>query len=207
MTDQKPIIHVVDDDASFRSAISELLIASNYRVSQYDSATQLLKAPPVDEIGCILLDLQMAGLNGMQLQERLVAFNIRLPIVFLSGHGDISTSVQAIKAGAEDFLTKPVAKDKLLAAIARALSRYETLHKQHDRTDGLRKVLSSLTPREYEVFELLTQDISNKEIARMLGITVRTAKFHRRNILEKCEATSVSQLALIAERLHLFSAR
>ena len=117
-----PIIHIVDDDASFRTAISDLLIACGYRVALYESATQLLKTPPSGEPACILLDVQMAGLSGPQLQDRLAESGSRLPIVFVTGHGDIPTSVQTIKAGAEDFLAKPVPKEKLLDAIERALS-------------------------------------------------------------------------------------
>ena len=141
----------------------------------------------------------------MELQERLIAQKICLPIVFLTGHGDIPTGVQAIKAGAEDFLTKPVPKDKLFAAIDRALSRCVELRRAHNQSDALKKIVSSLTAREYEVFQMLSQGKSNKEIARSLGTTERTAKFHRRNVLEKCEATSVSQLAVIAERLNLLA--
>ena len=122
MTNALPIVHVVDDDASFRTAIGDLLRACGYSVALYESATQLLKMLPGDEPGCILLDVQMAGLSGLQLQDRLAQLDHRLPIVFVTGHGDIPTSVQAIKAGAEDFLTKPVAKEKLLEAIERALA-------------------------------------------------------------------------------------
>src|SRR4249920_2868026 len=119
------MIHVVDDDASFRAAVGELLLASGYRVSLYNSAQEFLKTPASEEPACVLLDVQMAGLSGPQLQDHLAGLGQKLPIVFITGHGDIPTSVQTIKAGAEDFLTKPVEKERLLAAIARALARHE----------------------------------------------------------------------------------
>jgi FixJ family two-component response regulator len=199
----RPIIHVVDDDASFRAAIGELLTAYEYRVALYPSAMKLLERPPADEIGCILLDLQMAGLTGIQLQDELLARQIRLPIVFVTGHGDIPTSVKAIKAGAEDFLTKPVPKEKLFAAISRALERYHELREQDDRHVLLSALVSQLTPREYEVFVMLVQGKLNKQIAHALGTTERTIKFHRQHIMQKCQAKSLAQLVLLAERLRL----
>src|SRR5215831_185052 len=120
MTTLPPIVHVVDDEASFRAALCELLSACGYRVALYESAEQLLKTLPGGDRGCILLDVQMAGLSGPQLQHQLAELGCRLPIVFVTGHGDIPMTVQTIKAGAEDFLTKPVLKEKLLEAIGRA---------------------------------------------------------------------------------------
>jgi FixJ family two-component response regulator len=120
MTELAPVIHVVDDDQSFRSSIGRLLEASGYRVALYASGDQLLRSPPGSDPGCILLDLRMAGLDGLQLQRRLVDLQTLLPVVFLTGHGNIPASVQAMKSGAEDFLTKPVSKTTLLEAIERA---------------------------------------------------------------------------------------
>ena len=127
MTNSSPIIHVVDDDASFRSAMGELLSASGYRVSLYSSAKELIETTLSRETACILLDVQMTGVSGPQLQDHLANQGCKLPIVFLSGHGDIATTVQTIKAGAEDFLTKPVSKEKLLEAIDRALVRHREM--------------------------------------------------------------------------------
>ena len=127
MTMPAPLIHVVDDDASFRVAIGELLSACGYRVSLYETAKQLLAAPLNCGPACILLDVQMAGMNGPELQAQLANLGCRLPVVFLSAHGDIQTTVTTIKAGAEDFLTKPATKETLLEAIQRALARYEVL--------------------------------------------------------------------------------
>ena len=146
MIDLSPVVHVVDDDPSFRTAIADLLSACGHRVALYESATQLLETLPGGS-GCILLDQQMSGLSGTQLQGRLAELGNRLPIVFLTGHGDIPTSVQTIKAGAEDFLTKPVPTGKLLAAIDRAIARCEEMRKQDNRIAALRSLVSRLTPR------------------------------------------------------------
>ena len=193
----------MDDDPSFRAAIGELLSAFDYRVALYESAKQLLAKAPVDEFGCILLDLQMSDVNGIQLQDELSARGIRLPVVFVTGYGDIPTSVQAIKAGADDFLTKPVPKEKLFAAIDRALERYRDVRKEDEWHALVKTFVSLLTPREYEVFIMVVHGKLNKEIAYALGTSERTIKFHRHNIMHKCQAKSLSQLVLMAKRLGL----
>src|SRR5499433_4242281 len=157
MTTLPPIIHVVDDDASFRAALCELLSACGYRVALYESAEQLLKTLPGGDHGCILLDVQMAGLSGPQLQDQLAELGCRLPIVFVSGHGDIPTTVRTIKAGAEDFLTKPVTKEKLLAAVERALAHHQAIQEHDNKLSVLRSLYTGLTPREREVFFLLVK--------------------------------------------------
>jgi len=197
----QPIIHVVDDDPSFRASTGELLTAFRYRVALYESAAQLLEKPPTSEDGCILLDLQMKGLNGLQLQDELLARQIKLPIVFVTAYGDIPASVQAIKAGAEDFLTKPVPKERLFVAIGRALERSKQVREQDDRHALLRALVSQLTPREYEIFDMLVHGKLNKEIAHALGTAERTIKFHRQHVMQKCQAKSLPQLVLMAERL------
>ena len=169
MSKSSPIIHVVDDDKSFRSAIGELLSACGYKVSLYETATKLLESPLSGGPACILLDLQMAGLSGLQLQDRLSELGCRLPIVFISAYGDIPTTVQTIKAGAEDFLTKPVTKDRLLETIERALTRYEAMQAQ-EKGFRLRSLFAQLTPREREVFDLLVRGRPHKQIAYELGI-------------------------------------
>src|SRR5215471_10997343 len=186
MTTLPPIIHVIDDDASFRAALSELLSACGYRVTLYESAEQLLKTLPGGDRGCILLDVQMAGLSGPQLQDQLVELGCRLPIVFVTGHGDIPMTVQTIKAGAEDFLTKPVLKEKLLEAIGRALIRHEQM-------------------REQEVFTQLVRGKPHKQIAYALGTSERTVKMHRHNVMQKFQVQSLAELAVAAERLGLLS--
>jgi FixJ family two-component response regulator len=206
VTISPPIVHVVDDDAAFRAAIARLLGASGYQVAQYGSAWDLLERLPGGESGCILLDVRMSGLNGPQLQERLGKLGHRLPIVFLTGYGDIGTSVRAIKAGAEDFLTKPVPKKDLLAAIERALDRYEGMLEHDSRIATMRSLVSRLTPRENEVFVLVARGMLNKQIAHKLGTAERTVKAHRQQIMEKCEVETLAELVLIAERLGILSA-
>jgi FixJ family two-component response regulator len=205
MTSASPIVHVVDDDASFRTAIARLLGASGYQVALYGSASELLEKLPGGAPGCILLDVKMSGLNGPQLQQRLGEIGLKLPIVFLTGHGDIPTSVRAIKAGAEDFLTKPVPKKDLLAAIERALGHYEEICDYDSRIAALRSLVSRLTPREKEVFALVVRGRLNKQIAHELDIAERTIKAHRQQVMEKCEVQTLAELVLIAERLGILS--
>jgi len=202
-----PNIYVVDDDASFRKAIGELLRASGYRVALFESATQLLKAPPNGQPACILVDVQMAGLSGPQLQDRLAEIGCRAPIVFITGHGDIPTTVQAMRAGADDFLTKPVPKDKLLSAVERALRRSREAGEGHDRVIVLRSLHSQLTPREQEVFAMLVRGKLHKQIAHALGVSERTVKAHRHNVMQKFNIQSLAQLAVIAERLGLLASQ
>jgi len=205
MTTVPAIIHIVDDDASFRAAMGRLLEASGYRVVFYESAKQLLEKPPAAEPGCILLDVQMSGLDGLQVQDRLLALGSPLPIIFLTGHGDIPASVRAIKAGAEDFLSKPVAKDTLLEAIRRALAHYEEAHKQHERLAELRALVAMLTPREREVFGMVVRGRLNKQIAYELGTSERTIKAHRHAVMQKLQVRSLAELVSLAERLGMLA--
>jgi FixJ family two-component response regulator len=206
MTSAPPTVHIVDDDAPFRTAVRRVLDASGYRVALYDSAEQLLANLPAGEAGCILLDVRMPGLSGPQLQERLAELGNRVPIVFLTGHGDIPMSVQAIKAGAEDFLTKPVAREKLVAAVERALARDVQQRARDGELEALRTRVSRLTPRENEVFTLVVRGKLNKQIAGELGTAERTVKAHRQKVMEKCEAQSLAELVRMAERLGMVAA-
>jgi len=186
--------------------MGRLLGLCGYRVALYESAAQLLAAPISNEPGCILLDVRMSGLSGPQLQDRLAELGNPLPIIFVTGHGDIPTSVRAIKAGAEDFLTKPVAKQKLLAAIERALKRDSQRRAHDDELGALRARVSRLTPRETEVFALVVRGKLNKQIAGDLGTSERTVKAHRQKVMEKCEVRSLAELVLFAERLGMVAA-
>lgn len=203
MSKSSRIIHIVDDDASFRSAIGELLSACGYEVSLHETAAELLDCPLSRGAACILLDLQMIGLNGLQLQDRLSELGCRLPIVFVSAYGDIPTIVQTIKAGAEDFLTKPVTKERLLKTIERALARYGATQAQEDRISLIRSLFAQLTPRERQVFDLLVRGKPHKQISYDLGISERTVKLHRHQLVEKLKVRSLAELAVIAERLGL----
>jgi FixJ family two-component response regulator len=195
------IVHVVDDDASFRSAIARLLGASGYQVALYGSASELLERLPDGEPGCILLDVKMSGLTGPQLQDRLGQLGYRMPIVFLTGYADVPTSVRAIKGGAEDFLTKPVPEKDLLDAIERALIHHEEIRDHDNQIATMQSLVSSLTPREREVFALVVRGKLNKQIAHELGTAERTIKAHRQQVMEKCKVQSLAGLVLIAARL------
>jgi RNA polymerase sigma factor (sigma-70 family) len=203
MSDPSPLIHIVDDDAAYRTAVARLLEASGYRVALYASAAQLLEEPPPVEAGCILLDIQMEGLSGLELQERLAAAGNRLPIVFLTGHADVPSSVRALKAGAEDFLTKPASKDLLLGAVQRAIARFQATADNEERMGALHARLAKLTPREREVFDLVVRGKLNKQIAHQLGTAERTIKAHRHSIMNKLKMQSVAELVLFAERVGL----
>jgi FixJ family two-component response regulator len=196
-----PLIHIIDDEESLRTALSRLLIASGYRVALYESAAQFLERTCESAPGCILLDINMPGLSGVQLQEHLVKEHSELPIIFLTGHGDIATSVRAIKAGAEDFLPKPVEKSDLINAIQRALERYSNAHSELAHLQESRRRIKLLTTREKEVFDLLILGMLNKQVAYQLGNTERTVKAHRHSIMEKMQVKSLAELVLIASQL------
>jgi FixJ family two-component response regulator len=198
------LVHVVDDDASFRTAIERRLKHAGYEVETYSSAQHLLDRPPgVEKPGCILLDVQMPGLNGLELQDRLIELGSILPIVFVTGHSDISTTVRAIKAGAEDFLTKPIPSEQMIDAIERALARCEALRSQRSKLDWIFAHLATLTPRERQVFDLIVRGKINKQIATELGTTERTVKAHRHEVMEKMQVHSLAELVSSAERLGL----
>jgi FixJ family two-component response regulator len=200
------LIHVVDDDAALRGALTRLLQAAGFQVASYDCAASFLAAPPVDTPGCILLDMHMPGLSGLQLQQYLLEVHSPLPIVFLTGEGDIAMSVKAIKAGAEDFLSKPVASADLFDAIERAVLRYEQSARQSGELRLLAGRLQTLTPREMEVFQLVILGQLNKQVAYALGNTERTVKEHRRSVMEKMQVDSLAGLLLAATRLCLLKA-
>ena len=200
------LIHIVDDDASFRTAVGRLLQTLGYSVAEYESASQFLACPPDGSVtSCILLDVKMPGLSGPELHERLADLDSVLPIIFLTGHGDIQTAVQAIKGGAEDVLTKPVSASNLLDAIGRAERRYQSARERHEQLQAVRTLLDRLTSREREVFELVIRGKMSKQIAHDLGITERTIKAHRQQIIEKLQVRSVAQLVSMAERLGTLS--
>ncbi len=200
-----PVIHVVDDDKSFRTGLARLLKASGYEVADYDSAASFLRSIEHSRPGCILLDVQMPTLGGLQLQAELARLSHAWPIIFLTGHGDIPTSVLAIKAGAEDFLTKPVPGKLLLAAIDRALLRHEAVQKSHDQLNSLRSFVETLTHRESEVFALMVRGKLNKQIAFQLGTSERTIKAHRHMVMHKLNVQSFAEAVSMAERLGLLS--
>ncbi|ODM79750.1 DNA-binding response regulator [Bradyrhizobium elkanii] len=157
--------------------------------------------PDDEETGCILLDVRIPGMSGPDLQRRLNELGSTLPIVFLTGYADTATTVQAIKAGAEDFLTKPIASEQLIEAINRAAARHELARGRRTRLDSLRALLARLTPRERQVFDLIVRGRINKQIAHELGTTERTIKAHRHQVMEKMQVQSLAELVSIAEQL------
>lgn len=198
-------IHIIDDDDALRTALGRLLGACGYAVTSYESGDAFVRAESGTEAGCILLDVDMPGLSGLQLQDHLRAKGSILPIVFLTGSGDIAMSVRAIKAGAEDFLPKPIGKEALLDAIGRAMQRYEAAALQNSALLDLRKRAATLTAREREVFALVVQGMLNKQIAYELGNTERTVKAHRHSLMEKLGAGSLAELVQMANRLGIAS--
>ena len=190
-------IHVVDDDPSFATAIARRLMRAGYEVATYASGQHLLDSLPTGNgPSCIILDVQMPGVDGPALQKRLGELGATLPIIFLTGHADTSTVVRTIKAGAHDFLTKPVASDDLLRAIERALA-----HHQCSRgLDDVRARIRTLSPRERQVFDFVIRGMKNKQIGFALGTTERTIKAHRLKVMEKLRVQSLAELVSLGER-------
>jgi RNA polymerase sigma factor (sigma-70 family) len=199
-------VHVIDDDASFRIAIERRLKKAGYEVVTYPSAQHFLnRVPSESELSCILLDVRIPGLSGRELQRRLSELGSTLPIVFLTGHADVPTTVRTIKAGAEDFLAKPVASDELLQAIERAMTLHEARRGLKSKLDMVRTRIAALTPREREVFELVVRGKTNKQIANALGCTERTIKAHRQRVMKKMQVQSLAELVTLAERVGVLS--
>jgi FixJ family two-component response regulator len=175
---------------------------AGYEVSTYASAQHLLDRLPGESVlGCILLDVRIPGISGPELQSRLSELGSTLPIIFLTGYADIPTTVRSIKAGAEDFLTKPVSSDKLLPAIERAIVHHEVTRGLKSKLDVVRAHMAALTPRERQVFDLVIRGKTNKEVANALGGTERTIKAHRHKVMEKMQVQSLAELVSLAERV------
>jgi FixJ family two-component response regulator len=195
-------VHIVDDDASFRTAMERRLKRAGYKVAVYASAQPLLDRLPSESVpSCILLDVRIPELSGPELQERLSKLGSSLPIIFVSGHPDIPTTVRAIKAGADDFLTKPVPSDELLEAVERAIAHHEMTRGLKTKLDMVRAHIAALTPRERQVFGLVILGNTNKQIAGALGGTERTIKAHRHKVMEKMQVRSLAELVSLAERV------
>jgi FixJ family two-component response regulator len=199
MTAVSPLVLVVDDDASVRKSLTRLLVLAGYAVEAFASARAFLARPPHPGPCCLVLDVRMPGLTGIQLQEMLAATGRRMSIVFVTGHADVQTSVKAMKAGAVDLLTKPVDAQDLIAAIQRAITRDE-----HDRATAARRAeiqrrVSTLTTRETEVFALVVTGMLNKQSAAALGVGEKTVKVHRARVMEKMRAGSIAELVRLAD--------
>ena len=201
MTPTQPTIHIVDDDQSFRRAVSRLLEAAGFAVQTYASAGEFLMGCAAETPGCVLLDVHMPGPSGLDLQAALAKQDPAVSVVFVTGHGDIPMSVQAMKSGAVDFLTKPVKREALLQAVKAALTRGAQQREVQERLRRHRDRVGKLTPRERQIFGLVTSGMLNKQVAAELGASERTIKAHRANIMEKFQVESLAELVHIAAEL------
>lgn len=196
-----PLIHIVDDDESLRTALQRLLDAAGYETRGYGSTGEFLLRPLLDRPGCVLLDVRLPGPSGLDLQDALRDHGIVLPVVFLTGHADVTSSVRAMKSGAIDFLEKPVDRDTLLEVIARALAHDLDKREQREHSKRLQARFALLTSREKEVFDGVVAGKANKVIADDLGIAERTVKVHRAQLMVKLGAGSAAELGTLAEQL------
>lgn len=203
MNPEGSVVHVLDDDASWRTSVQRLMSAAGYRVVLYESAEQYLETAPLETPSCLLLDVRMPGLSGLQLQQHLADVRRRVSVIFISGHGDIPTAVLAMKSGAEDFLTKPVDTDVLLRAVERAIARDRVESDQRKQLGILRSRIDTLTTAERKVFDLVVRGKLNKQIAGELGTAERTVKWHRHNLMQRLQVQSLAELVSLAERLDL----
>ena len=200
-TQAEAMVFVIDDDESIREALHSLIRSVGLSVATFSSAHEFLQSERPDVPACLILDVRMPGLSGLDLQRDLSQGNIHIPIIFITGHGDIPMSVRAMKAGAVEFLTKPFRDQDLLDAIQQALDRDRRARSQQADSADLRNRFHSLTPRETEVFELVVKGLLNKQIALQLGTSEITIKLHRRQVMEKMQADSLADLVRMSEKL------
>jgi FixJ family two-component response regulator len=200
-SDQQPAIVVIDDDASMRKALDNLFRSVGFEVELFASPQDFLQSAREDRPGCIVLDIRFPGRSGLDMQRDLAAANARLPIIFITGYGDIPMSVRAMKAGAVEFLTKPFRDQDMLDAIQVALERDRTRREQDGRITQLKALYESLTSREQEVIGHVTAGLMNKQIAAEMGVSVITVKVHRGNVMRKMGAKSLTDLVRMADAL------
>jgi FixJ family two-component response regulator len=197
MSMQKPTVFIVDDDSAVRDSLSLMIAQENMDVQTFGSAETFLNSYQPESCGCAIIDIRMSGMDGMELHQSMLARHILLPVIFLTGHGDIPLSVQAIKAGAVDFLTKPVTREKLITAIHAAIQKSKTLLSENANHQEALSHLAHLTDRERDVMLLAVQGHPNKHIARQLGISHRTVEIHKSKIMQKTGAVNLLDLARI----------
>src|SRR5580658_6332848 len=201
MKELDPIVFVIDDDALIRDGIQSLIRSIGLRAETFSSAREFMLAKRPDSPACLILDVRMPGLSGLDLQRQLSDAHIHIPIIFITGHGDIPMTVRAMKDGAMEFLTKPVRGQDLLDAVQKAIARDRGLRKARAELEETRKRFDSLTPRETEVLNLVVAGLLNKQIADELGTSELTVKTHRAHVMEKTKADSLAHLVRMAERL------
>jgi FixJ family two-component response regulator len=201
-------IFVIDDDKGLRTAIGNLLESAGWKVEAFSSPSEFLKKHEMrNESGCLVLDVRLPGASGLQFQQALIAAKIEIPIIFVTAHADVPMSIQAMKAGAVDFLTKPFRDQELLDAVSKAIEGGRARSQQETEITGLRERHESLTAREREVFELVNRGLLNKQVAAELGMSETTAKIHRGQVMRKMRAESLPDLVRIAEKLGITARR
>ena len=201
MKEQDPIVFVIDDDALIRDGIQSLIRSIGLRAQTFGSAPEFMQAKRPDAPACLILDVRMPGLSGLELQRQLSDAEIQIPIIFITGHGDIPMSVRAMKEGAMEFLTKPVRGQDLLDAVQNAIAHDREIRDHRVELTNTRKRFASLTPRETEVLNLVVAGLLNKQIADQLGMSELTVKTHRAHVMEKTQAESLAHLVRMSERL------
>jgi FixJ family two-component response regulator len=207
MNDQSPRVFVLDDDRSVRTSLANLLESNDHMVESFASASEYLTRGPHLGPTCLVLDVRLPGLDGLALQRQLAERGRLEQIVFITGHGDIPTGIQAMKRGAVDFLPKPFDDEALLSAVGQALARSAETWRRHDELAQIRARISTLTPREFEVFRLVIAGLLNKQIAAELGAALRTIKTHRGRVMHKLKVESVAELVRLAQRAGITPSR
>ena len=203
MTDRDSLVTIIDDDASFRRSTARLIVAAGHKVQTFANASEFLRSKHPVTTSCIVLDVLMPGLSGLELQQKLTKAGVQIPLIFVTGHGDIPTSVRAMKAGAIEFLTKPFRDRDLLDSVEQAIQRDRALRRAEAKLRKLRARYESLTPRQRQVMGLVVAGKLNKQIAAELNTVEKTIKFHRARVMKKMEVISVAELVRIAAILNI----